>query len=289
MESKSLGNTTHKISAIGFGTWNYRRGPNALESAIERGACFFDTAELYGTEGIVGEAIRNRRHQVFVATKAAPRHFRRKDLIAAAHRSLHRLRTEYIDLYQLHWPNYAIPIEETMSAMEELVDAGKVRFIGVSNFGVHDLRRAQASLVKHRIVANQVRYSLIDRTIERGLLNYCRENAITVIAFSPLGSNFHQFTMADPEGELARIAATTGRTPAQVALNWLVAKEGVVALPRASTEAHVREDCEASGWRLSDRDYASLEKSFRYQCKGPLELAARRMVKNVLQHVGRQI
>jgi diketogulonate reductase-like aldo/keto reductase len=248
-----------------------------------------DTAENYGTEGVVGEAIRNRREQVFLATKAAPRNFRRRDLIAAAERSLVRLGTEYIDLYQLHWPNYTVPIEETMSAMEELVDAGKIRFIGVSNFSIGELKRAQSALPKYRIVANQVRYSLIERTIEGGLLKYCQENAITIIAFSPLGASFAQFRRADPQGELNRIATAAGRTEAQVALNWLIAKDNVVTIPKASTAAHVIEDCEASGWRLSEKDYASLEMKIHSKRRGPLEIAARRMARTLLQHFGRQI
>ena len=110
---------------------------------------------------------------------------RRKDLIAAAERSLDRLGTEYIDLYQLHWPNYTVPIDETMSAMEELAEAGKIRFIGVRNFSIGELERAQSGLARHRIVANQMRYSLIEGTIESGMLKYCQENSMTIIAFSP--------------------------------------------------------------------------------------------------------
>jgi diketogulonate reductase-like aldo/keto reductase len=289
METKYLGNTQIKLPEIGFGTWNYTGGIEPLQTAIDHGACLIDTAENYGTEGVVGEAIRGRRDQVFLATKAAPRNFRRGDLIAAAERSLRRLATDHIDLYQLHWPNYAVPIAETMSAMEELVDMGKIRFIGVSNFSIRDLRSAQAALKKNRIVANQVRYSLIERTIEGGLLKYCQENAISIIAFSPLGTNFSQFKAADPQGELARVAALAGKAEAQAALNWLIAKDGVVTIPKASTAAHVSEDCGASGWRLSDRDYASLASAIRYRRRGLLEIVARRLARNVLQHLGKGV
>jgi diketogulonate reductase-like aldo/keto reductase len=289
METKNLGNTQVKLPAVGFGTWNYAGGIEPLRTAIEHGAGMIDTAENYGTEGIVGEAIRGCREQVFLATKAAPRNFRRRDLIAAAERSLARLGTEYIDLYQLHWPNYTVPIEETMSAMEELVDAGKIRFIGVSNFSIGELKRAQSALARNRIVANQVRYSLIERTIEGGLLKYCQDNAITIIAFSPLGTSFAQFRRADPQGELSRIATATGRTEAQVALNWLIAKEQVMTIPKASSAAHVIEDCQASGWRLSEKDYASLEREIHAKRRGAMEIAARRMARNLLQHIGRQM
>ena len=131
-----------------------------LRAGIELGACFIDTAECYGTEPIIGEAIRGIRDRIFLASKVSPRHFRYKDVIKAAECSLKQLQTDYLDLYQLHWPNYTVPIAETMAAMESLVETGKTRFIGVSNFTVAEMRRAQAQLSKARIASNQVRYSL---------------------------------------------------------------------------------------------------------------------------------
>src|SRR5579872_5642497 len=220
MELKPFGSSQTQVPAIGFGTWRYGGGLDPLRAVIDRGYCFLDTAENYGTEELVGEAIRGRRQQVFLATKVGPRNFRRADLVRAAENSLRRLGTDTIDLYQLHWPNLTVPVEESMAAMEKLADAGKIRFIGVSNFSVRDLRRAQAALSRHKIMSNQVRYSLIDRTIERDLLQYCQENAITVIAFSPLGLNFTSLRDADPEGVLRQLAGSTGRSEAQIALNW---------------------------------------------------------------------
>src|SRR2546430_6224691 len=146
---KEFAGTTLRLPEIGFGTWGYQGGAAPLRRGIDLGACLIDTAEGYGTEEIVGEAIRGVRDRVFLATKALPRHFRRGDLLRAADQSLARLKTDYIDLYQLHWPNYTVPLEETMAAMEELVDQGKVRFIGVSNFSVTDLKEAQAVLARH--------------------------------------------------------------------------------------------------------------------------------------------
>src|ERR1700686_287447 len=143
---RELTNGGIRLPEIGFGTWNYSGGVEPLRAAIESGARLIDTAESYGTEEIVGEAVKGRRHQVFLATKVLPRNFKRRDLVVAAERSLRRLGTDYIDLYQLHWPNLTIPIEEPMRGMEELVDAGKVRFVGVSNFTVNDLIKAQAAL-----------------------------------------------------------------------------------------------------------------------------------------------
>src|SRR5207247_6345529 len=163
MICKVLGNTNICLPEVGLGTWNYKGGAEPLRRGIALGACLIDTAESYGTEEIVGEAVKDLRDRVFIATKALPRHFRHTDLLMAADRSLKRLRTDHIDLYQLHWPNYAVPIEETMAAMEALVERGKVRFIGVSNFSVTDLKKAQAALSKYKIASNQVRYNLIDR------------------------------------------------------------------------------------------------------------------------------
>src|SRR5437588_7645675 len=132
MESKALGSSQLLLPEIGLGTWNYAGGPEPLRVGIDHGAHFIDTAEIYGTEEVVGRAVRGDRARVFLATKVAPRNFRRRNLIAAADASLRRLGTDFIDLYQLHWPNYTVPIEETIGAMESLVDAGKVRFVGVS-------------------------------------------------------------------------------------------------------------------------------------------------------------
>jgi diketogulonate reductase-like aldo/keto reductase len=265
MDFKELGYTRVQVPEVGLGTWRYAGGTEPLIKGIELGAAFIDAAESYGSEEVVGEAIREFRNKVFVATKASPRNFRRADLLRAADRSLRRLSTTYIDVYQLHWPNYTIDIEETMAAMEELVDAGKIRFIGVSNFSVHVLKKAQAALSKHKIVSNQVRYSLIERTVERDLLSYCQRNGITLIAYSPFGSKFSSLQAADPAGALCKVAETTGKTPAQVALNWLLAKAEVVAIPKASTVQHVIEDCGASGWRLSPSEYELLDNQIKFR------------------------
>jgi diketogulonate reductase-like aldo/keto reductase len=286
---KQLGSTGIDIPSLGFGTWRYRGGVRPLLSAIEQGARFIDTAETYGSEEVVGVAIRGCRPDVFVATKARPKNFRKLDLIRAAEGSLCRLGTDYIDLYQLHWPNYTIPIEETMAGMEELVESGKIRYIGVSNFSARELASAQRALRKHRIVSNQVRYSLIDRTIENGLLKFCENNQITIIAFSPLGADYSSFRAHDPGGILAQVAHKYGKTEAQVALNWVIKNSRIVAIPKASTVDHVIDDCGASGWELSDIDYAVLSNKVRCHRRGAIERLARRWVKRVVQYSGRAI
>ena len=286
---KQLGRTAVSVPEIGFGTWDYHGGVEPLRAAMEYGMCFIDTAEAYGTEEIVGRAIRGHRSQAFLATKVLPRNFRRADLIAAAERSLLRLGTDHIDLYQLHWPNLTLPVEEPMSAMEALVEAGKIRFIGVSNFSVRDLIRAQAALTGQRIAANQVRYSLIDRTIERSLLPYCQQNGITVIAYSPLAKGLGNIRACDPKGVLRKAAETLLKTEAQVALNWCIRNPNIIAIPKASSVAHVLEDGGASGWSLPQEIASTLTEQIGYRCRRPMELAARRAVRRVMQMFGRWV
>lgn len=289
IEYRYLGASSEQIPVIGLGTWQYSGGIEPLRAGIENGAYLIDTAEIYGTEEVVGQAILGRRSRVFLATKVRPRNFRRRDLIAAAEGSLQRLGTDYVDLYQLHWPSYTVPIEETMGAMEDLVNAGKVRFIGVSNFSVSELEKAQAALSKHRIVANQLRYSLIERTVEGGMLDYCQQNQITLIAFSPLGENFSHITSSDPEGVLAKVAKACGKTQAQVALNWLIAKENVVVIPKASSVDHAVEDSLASGWRLGRAEYELLSAKIRFRRRGRIECAMRRCARRGRQMLGKQL
>jgi diketogulonate reductase-like aldo/keto reductase len=291
MNRKKLGATDVLVPEIGFGTWQYSGGAEPLRVGIHQGAAFIDTAEIYGTEEIVGEAIKGHREKVFLATKIAPRHFRKDQVIAAAENSLRRLGTDYIDLYQLHWPNYTVPIQETMHAMEELVNAGKIRFIGVSNFDTWDLRKAQAALSRHKIVSNQIRYSLIDRTVERELLDYCQQNRITVIAYSPLGNRFADLKTADHLGVLRQVADRIGKTEAQAALNWVTWRDNVVAVVRASSVAHAVEDFAASGWRLTQSDYGILTTQipFRSIQRGYMRALAVRWRNRVAQLRGSQL
>ena len=287
MEYRELGKTGIKIPVLGLGTWQYRGGVEPLRAGIALGACFIDTAESYGTEEIVGAAIQGIRKDVFLATKVSPRHFRYSDVVRSAEASLRRLRTDYIDLYQLHWPNYTVPLQETMSAMEELVDSGKIRFIGVSNFMVHDLINAQKALTRHTFVSNQVRYNLTNRTIEHGLLSYCQEHGVTVIAHSPLASNLASIRANDPENVLGKLAQARSQTVARIALNWCLSKPGVVTIPRASSSEHVRENCTASDFQLSVEELQLLNTKISFGRRGSFEIGLRRFVRHLLQAVGR--
>ena len=193
MNTQELGNTGERIPDVGLGTWAYTGGSAPLRRGVELGAFLIDTAEAYRTEDAVGDAMEGIRADVFVATKVSPSHFRRRDVLRAADESLRRLRCGVIDLYQLHWPNPRIPIAETMGAVQELVDAGKVRHVGVSNFSVAEMEEARAALPNAPIVSNQVEYSLTDRSIEAETLPYCQANGITVIAYSPLARGLGNF------------------------------------------------------------------------------------------------
>ncbi len=289
MICKILGNTNVRLPEVGLGTWNYTGGVEPLRRGIALGACLIDTAESYGTEEIVGEAIKGVRQSVFLATKVLPRHFRHQDLLLAADRSLQRLRTDYIDLYQLHWPNYIVPIEETMAAMERLVQLGKIRFIGVSNFSLSELRKAQAALSKNRIVSNQVRYSLVERSIERGVLPYCQQHQITVIAFSPLATGLSNIKRRDPRNVLGDVAAQVHKTEAQLALNWCLRHDSLIVIPKAASVDHVAEDCGASSWQLSPEQIKLLELNIGFRRRGGPELFLRRTARHVLQRFGHNL
>ena len=262
MEFRELGRTGERVPEIGLGTWLCTGSESTIRQEVDQGANLIDTAVSYGTEEDVGSAIRDIRDQVFLATKVSPEHLRAADVLRAADRSLQRLGVDWIDLYQVHWPNPSIPIEETMSAMDSLVEAGKVRYVGVSNFSVAQLKEAQRALTRAAVVSNQVEYSLMKRGIEDDLLPYCQENGVTVIAYSPLAVGLHNVLDRDKAGVIAKIAAATGKTAAQIALNWCIAKENVIAIPKANTVAHVEEDCDASGWRLPKESLDLLDEAF---------------------------
>jgi diketogulonate reductase-like aldo/keto reductase len=265
VESKSLGNTNVQIPEIGLGTSRYHGGVEPLRRGVALGA-FIDTAEMYRTEGIVGEALEAVRDRVFIASKVLHDNLRYADLMQAAERSLNLLRTDCMDLYQLHYPNSRIPIEETMGAMEELVDRGRVGYIGVSNFSVGDLEGPLAVMRKYPIVSNQVRYSLTHRNIERDLLPFCQAHQITVIAHTPLDqgglASQPRLRCREATSVLSEIAADQGKTLAQVALNWCLSRPNVVAIPKSSRVEGVIEDCEASGWSLEPEQVAALDQAF---------------------------
>jgi len=231
----------------------------SLKRGLELGMTLVDTAEFYAdgeSERLVGEAIKGRRDSVFVATKVWPTNLHHDDVLAACDRSLKRLGISFADLYQIHWPNPRIPIRETMGAMQELVTAGKVRHIGVSNFSIEETKKAQEALGRTELASNQVEYSLVNRSIESGLLQFCQKERITVIAYSPLGRGSLP-ALSIPESILTKYRMTR----AQVALNWVTWKQGVVAIPKSATKEHTEENAVSLSTRLSERDYDTISRS----------------------------
>ncbi len=283
MWTKRLGQTDGQIPEIGLGTWNYHAGPDPLRRGLEAGALFIDTAESYGTEPVVREAMAGLRDRVFLATKVSPQNFHRADFFKSVDASLRRLGTDTIDLLQLHEPSLAIPIEETMGAMADLIAAGKVRYAGVSNFSVVQLQDAQKALGKYPIVSNQVRYNLIDRTIEGDLLEHCRAHQVTVIAYCPLARGLGRVRDCDPSGVIDDVARTANKSPAQVVLNWCLCHEGVVAIPKGNSEKHVLDNCGAAGWRLSPDQIALLDARILHRRRNRLDELARRYMPRSLQ------
>jgi len=266
MELKQLGNTGVKVPEIGIGVWRYSGGVEPLRRGIELGAFLIDTAEMYGTEDAVGQAIKGNRDSIFVATKVSGAHLRFDDVLRAAEGSLRRLNATYIDLYQVHWPNSSVPIQQTMRAMEALVDRGLVRHIGVSNFSVSELRAAQAAMSKYPIVANQVLYNLNRRQIESDLMPYCSANQVTIIAYTPLDDGRlaaqPRFRSSSKMQALHAVAAQMQKTLAQVALNWCTSRPNVIAIPKSNSVSRVAENCQASGWRLSPSQIQYLDAAF---------------------------
>jgi len=260
---------------------------DAFERALDLGINFIDTAEIYGggkSERIIGEAIRGHRDQVVIATKVWPLNLSPVLLRRAANRSLRRLGVDVIDLYQVHWPNPLVPISRTMKAMKKLVQDGKVTCVGVSNFSQKRMDASKRALSPLPLASNQVRYNLLVRKIEADVLPYAEREKITIIAYSPLAQallcgtysptvrprsfvqkanpNFSPSNLrrlAELNRILAEISQAHDKTPSQVALNWLIKSESVVASPGVKGAQHVLDSAGAMDWRLREDEVKRLE------------------------------
>ncbi len=259
-----------RVPAIGLGTWgiggkatpDHSRDSewvNAIRFAIENGLTVIDTAEFYGAghaEELVGEALQGvERENVFVITKVWYTHLQRDQVIRAAEQSLQRLKLSYIDLYLIHWPSERVPLRETLSAMQQLIDMGKIRYAGVSNFDVKLLKDAIEAMPRSEIVADEVHYSISHREPENGLLQFCEREGIALIAYTPLEKGAVGNNQA-----LRKIAAKYSKTPAQVALNWLISHRPVIAIPKADKREHILENKGAMGWALAPEDIEELNR-----------------------------
>jgi len=265
------------VPALGQGAWQIgeipaNRGAEiaALQLGIDLGLRLIDTAEMYGngrSEEVVGEAIRGRRDEVFLVSKVLPYNATRRGTIAACEESLRQLQTDRLDLYLLHWPG-AVPLEETVDAFTTLVQTGKIRHWGVSNFDTEDMQEIASIAAGMDVATNQVLYNPSRRGIEWDLLPWCLERHIPLMAYSPIeqGRLLHHPT-------LQTVAARHNATAAQIALAWVLQQEQVIAIPKAGKLAHVQENHAALAIQLTPDDLAEFDRAFPPPTrKQPLEM-----------------
>ncbi|WP_395448814.1 aldo/keto reductase [Aminobacter sp. UC22_36] len=265
------------VPVLGQGTWMMGEDRNraadeiaALRLGLDLGVTLIDTAEMYGSGGaekVVGEAIAGRRDEVFLVSKVLPSNASRNGVVRACEASLKRMHTDRIDLYLLHWRG-GVPLSETIAVFEELRQSGKIRHWGVSNFDTDDMEEMGRLRAGKGAQTNQVLYNLTRRGIEFDLLPWCREGGVPVMAYSPV----EQGALADNKG-LAAIAARHDATAAQLALAWVMAQAGVIAIPKATRLEHVRQNAAARDIRLTPEDLAELDRLFPPPArKRPLEM-----------------
>lgn len=297
METRKLGRYGPEVSVIGFGAWaaggrgwgqvDDRETMAAIRRSIDLGATFIDTAEVYGgghSEEIVGRAVQNfSRDDYFLATKVSGSDLSPRAIKSAIDGSLKRLMVEYVDLYQMHWPDSSTDVHESMQAMEDLVREGKIRFVGASNFEVPLL---QAALEVRHLDSLQPPLSMLEREIEPEILPFCQENGIGVVAYSPMAKGLltgkygpgDTFAAGDVRGtdplfvgdnfqrnlgiveRLRPIAERHHKTLGQLAVAWVLAHPQVtVALVGAKRPAQVEENVGATGWTLSQEEMAEID------------------------------
>jgi diketogulonate reductase-like aldo/keto reductase len=257
-----------EVPIVGQGTWQMGQGRYraeevaALRAGIARGLTHIDTAELYGgAEELIAEAIRDiPRRELFIVSKVLPQHASRAGTHRACEQSLRRLGTDYLDVYLLHWRG-DIPLAETLGALEELVDQGKIRALGVSNFDVDDLEEARGLLRRAPIACNQVLYHLGERHVDQDLVAYCEQQDIAVVGYSPFGHGRFPPSRSGAR-VLAAVAARHGATPRQVALAFLARTEPLFTIPKASSLEHVDENAGALDLRLDAADIADIDAAF---------------------------
>ena len=236
----------------------------SLRTGIELGMAFIDSAEEYGkgaSEEMVGEVIAGLRPHVFLASKFSPQHSDTAGVIRAAEKSLRRLGTDYLDLYQMHWPNPAVPLEDTIEGLRRLVQQGKVRMVGLCNVSLFELKRAVEVAGELPITSVQLEYNLNSRGVEQGALPCCAENGIELIAYSPLDRG-KVAARWERDPELVELSQRHGKTSSQLALNWLVRVKGTLAIPYTANLTHVRENAAALDFELSPPEIALLESRF---------------------------
>jgi diketogulonate reductase-like aldo/keto reductase len=260
-----------KIPRLGLGTWAIggESTPDttrdsfyidAIRTALELGYTLIDTAEMYGgghTEELIGRAIKgNRREGLFITSKAWDTHLRYPDVVRACEASLKRLGMDYLDLYLIHWPNSRIPLQETFKGLNQLVEQGKTKYLGVSNFNLQLLKQAQ-ELSGFPIATDQVPYNLQNREYAKnGVLDYCQKNNIILTAYQPIERG-----RLLNDRRLRSIAERYQATPAQIALAWLIHQPKVIAIPMSTSREHLKENLDALDIDLSAEDFEKLSES----------------------------
>jgi len=298
MDMIKLGKSDLKVSRIGIGggQWGQEGSgitepskiKNIINHALDSGINFIDTAEAYGnglSEKMIGEVLKARgdRENVVIATKVNSIHLGFDEVLKACHASLRRLQTDRIDLYQVHSPSPTVPVSETMIALRTLLDDGLVRYVGLSNFQVSMTEVAVNSLEKHHVISNQMEYSLLNRNIEKALLQHAKWREMAIIAYAPLarGMLTGKYNQSIPPGDrrskfalfhntenqallqplfsaMKTVGDKHGANTSQVALNWLLKDEGVVPIPGAKSPEHVDIHVHATTWKMSDEDHKLL-------------------------------
>lgn len=264
------------IPVLGQGTWQMGENAkarsqeiDALKFGIDLGMTLIDTAEMYGEGGaeeVVAEAIKGQRSRLFLVSKVYPHNATRRGMLQACDRSLKRLKTDYLDLYLLHWRG-SVPLSETFEALLELRQVGKIRDFGVSNFDQDDLVEAR-HFDQHLTATDQVLYNLSRRGIEWDVLPWCRQQGIPVMAYSPIEQGRLLKNRA-----LGAIAARLNVTPAQVAIAWLLHQENVVVIPKSSRRDRIQENYAALDIALSEADLDALDQAFPPPVRSqPLEM-----------------
>ena len=255
-----------QVPALGMGSWRMGEDPAlrreeiaTVRLGIELGMSLIDTAEMYGdglTERFLGEALAGLRDRVFLVSKVYPHHGSRKGVIQACEQSLRRLGTDRLDLYLLHWRG-RVPLAETVEGFEALRAAGKIRHWGVSNFDTSDMAELFAVPDGKRCAVNQVLYNLARRGPEFDLLPWMEGHGVPLMAYSPIEQG-----RIDKGGAVAEIAAQRGVTRWQVALAWVLRRPGTIAIPKASSQEHLRANHAAQALALSEAELARLDAQF---------------------------
>ncbi len=271
MIKKSFGDTGQLLPVIGQGSWNFpadagavAKTEAALRLGIELGMEHLDTAEMYGgghSEEIIGSALKGvRRDSVFIVSKVLPSNATYKGTISACEKSLKRLKTDYLDCYLLHWRG-SQPLTETIRGLERLIDDGKIRSMGVSNFDVDDMKEVLAIATKP-IACNQILYNLYTRAPERKLIPFCARKKIAIVGYTPFAQKRPPQPGTAGGDTLQAIARDHNATVSQVILAFLVREENLFTIPKAAAEDHVRENAGAGNLKLTQAEIKKIDEAF---------------------------